>query len=194
MGCALLITSGEKASSLLRPLLEAGGFSDVREAASGQAAQAQLALSALEVVVLAAPLAGGELEKLAEDAALKTRAGVILVVGEWPEGSRAEEAGVLLMKRPFSAAAFLMAVRHARAIHRRLLRLAGENEKLHVRLDDMKLIGRAKLLLVKRFSMTEEQAHHYLQQQAMRERVSLGEAARSVVEGSDLAGGSSTGG
>ena len=56
-----------------------------------------------------------------------------------------------------------------------------ENEKLKHMVEDLKIIDRAKLLLVTCLNMTEEQAHRYLEKQAMDLRTSKLDVAKQVI-------------
>ncbi len=186
MGNALVISAGERSSALIRSMLEQAGIHDVRHASSKEAARAQLNREGLEVVVLAAPFPKVSLDELAAEAVRAAQAGVILVVEHWEDGKESEAVGAMLIKKPITQSAFLQAVRHASAMYRRSELILSENRRLHVRLDEVRMVSRAKLLMMNRFSMTEEQAHHYLERQAMRERISLGEAAKSVVANCEI--------
>ena len=46
-------------------------------------------------------------------------------------------------------------------------RVVKENTKLKSQVETMKLVNRAKILLMQNLRMTESQAHHYLEKQAM---------------------------
>ena len=56
-----------------------------------------------------------------------------------------------------------------------------ENNELKHLVEEMKVINKAKYLLMQCLSMTEEQAHQYLQKQAMDMRISKYDVAVSVV-------------
>ncbi len=60
----------------------------------------------------------------------------------------------------------------------RLLRLNAEKDTLQEKFDDMKLVNRAKLLLMERLKMTESEAHRYIEKQAM----NTGSRRRQVAE------------
>jgi len=186
VGNVLIVSAGERSTALIRSVLEQTDLRDIRYASCAEAARAQWGRPQLEVIVLAPPLPGSSLDVLAAEAVRATQAGVIVIVDEWEDGRTAEGIGALLMKKPVSQSAFVQAIRHARAVYRRAELLLSENKRLHVRLDEVRLISRAKLLMMKRFSMTEEQAHHYLERQAMKERISLGEAAKNIVTNCEM--------
>ena len=57
-----------------------------------------------------------------------------------------------------------------------------ENEKLRHIVEDMKIINRAKLLLITCLNMTEQEAHRYLEKQAMDMRMSKMQIAMQVIK------------
>ena len=56
-----------------------------------------------------------------------------------------------------------------------------ENLMLHKKLDDIKIINRAKAILMQYLSMTEQQAHRYLEKQAMDLRITRVEVAKNLL-------------
>ncbi|MBQ2427423.1 MAG: ANTAR domain-containing protein, partial [Ruminococcus sp.] len=63
----------------------------------------------------------------------------------------------------------------------RLLRVEQENDKLKHMVEDLKIIDRAKILLVTCLNMSEEQAHRYLEKQAMDMQTSKLAVAKQVI-------------
>lgn len=70
----------------------------------------------------------------------------------------------------------------------RLQQMSEELNAARNALDERKLIERAKLLLMKHRSLSEEQAHRLLRQMAMNQSRRLAEIARSVIEMADVWG------
>ena len=64
----------------------------------------------------------------------------------------------------------------------RMLTVNKENEKLRHIVEDMKIINRAKLLLITCLNMTEQEAHRYLEKQAMDMRMSKMQIAMQVIK------------
>ena len=56
-----------------------------------------------------------------------------------------------------------------------------ENVRLKKQIDDIRLINRAKYILMEYLSMTEAQAHRYLEKQAMDMRITKAEVAKSIL-------------
>lgn len=63
----------------------------------------------------------------------------------------------------------------------KMQRLKEQNEKLQKKMDDIKIIYRAKLCLMGYLDMTEEQAHRYIQKQAMDMRISPRQVAENLI-------------
>lgn len=67
------------------------------------------------------------------------------------------------------------------ALKNRLLNLKKENEKLRNKIEEIKIVDRAKLILMENENLNEEQAHKYIEKQAMNERVSRYLVAKDIL-------------
>lgn len=90
--------------------------------------------------------------------------------------------GAFVLGRPVSRAVLLQAVRLAGVAKENIIRVKEENRELAQRLDDMKVINRAKLCLMEYLKLTEEQAHRHIQKQAMDMRKSQREIAEDILK------------
>jgi response regulator NasT len=64
--------------------------------------------------------------------------------------------------------------------------LRTENSRLKNSLEELKVIDRAKCSLVAFRNMTEPQAHHYIEREAMNQRVAKKEVAAEILRYYDL--------
>ena len=92
------------------------------------------------------------------------------------------DAGVLVLTKPLERTGFLGAARLALATHHRIDALERENRKLRTRLDDLRLISRAKCVLIECCGMTEPEAHAYIEKRAMDTRQTRRDVARELLE------------
>src|SRR5699024_7629081 len=102
-----------------------------------------------------------------------TMAGVLLLVGAEQAGqvaAKTSDSGVLVLPKPVSRLLLQQSLRLAQASHRRLGKLIEENRRLRQKLEDQRLIGRAKCILIECCGMTEPEAHAYIERRAMDER------------------------
>ena len=69
----------------------------------------------------------------------------------------------------------------AAASYRRLNAVENENENLKRKLNELKLINRAKCLLIEKENLTEEEAHKKIERDAMRYRLSKVRIADEII-------------
>lgn len=73
--------------------------------------------------------------------------------------TRLEARGALVLQKPLNKALFLRTVRLAMVARRRLLEIKTENAGLHHKIEEIRLIDRAKCVLIQYLGLTEPQAH-----------------------------------
>ena len=118
------------------------------------------------------------------DFVTNTAAGVILLVkSELADdvADRVEPSGVLCLAKPMTRSAMLHTVKIALAAHNRLNQLLQEKRTLERRLEQQRLVDRAKFLLMEHASMSEAQAHRYIVKQSMDLRTTKEAVANQVL-------------
>ena len=128
-------------------------------------------------------------EGLALKAVRKTSAGCILLTGAEQADALAdklEDMGVLVLPKSADAALLRRAVKLIAASRSRIKGYVKENLKLHRRLDEIKAVNRAKLVLMQYLKFSEEQAHRYIEKQAMDLRMTRYEIAMKIIKTYDL--------
>ena len=168
----------------LRQLLLQQNIRPWGTAASAGEARRMLAGGAPALTVINAPLPDETGVELAMELAGATPSGVLLLVKAELMSmvyGPASEAGVLTVSKPLNPLLFEQAVLLGRAMHSRLRRLEDENAKLARRLEDMRVIDRAKCLLIERMRITETEAHRAIEKQAMDTRQSRAQVARGIL-------------
>ena len=60
--------------------------------------------------------------------------------------------------------------------------IVNENEKLKEKINDIRLIDRAKLTLIQYLKMSEEESHKYIEKQAMDLRITKVEVAKNILK------------
>ena len=77
-------------------------------------------------------------------------------------------------------------VQLAAATHNRLMTLNRENEQLHRKLDEIRLVDRAKCLLIEHERLTEAEAHRTIEKQAMDQRLPRARVAQLILDRYEL--------
>ncbi|MFA6841361.1 MAG: ANTAR domain-containing protein, partial [Sphaerochaetaceae bacterium] len=67
-------------------------------------------------------------------------------------------------------------------MRRRLVSLRSENSKLQRKIEEIKLVDRAKWALIQYLHMNEQQAHRYIEKQAMDLRQSRRDVAERIIK------------
>lgn len=180
----LVASGGDKAGGLLQELLRLAGFPAGAFAGSGSDARRLLLEGGFDLVVVNAPLPdelGHELAMMAAEEG----AGVILAVKADiadDVSQKVEDAGVFVLEKPLSRQVFFQSIKLMAAAQRRIALLRTENEKLRRRLEELRLVDRAKCLLIQHQGLSESEAHRLIEKQAMDRRLSRREIAWEIIE------------
>lgn len=179
----LLVSSSEKGKAQWEKLLGEGGFRELGFAASGGEARRLLLSGDWDILVVNAPLSDEFGHQLAMDAAEEGHGALLVVKSElWEEVSaRVTSSGVLTLGKPFSRGILAQALGLLQASQVKAERYRVENEKLRAKLEELRVISRAKCLLVEYLHLNEEQAHKYIERQAMEERKTRRAVAEEVL-------------
>lgn len=122
---------------------------------------------------------------LAIDAASHTATSVLMLVrAELADQVQAqlENYGVFVVAKPVARPLFDQAIRYAAVLRNRLMTVCAEKARLEKKLADVRVIDRAKCLLIQYRGLTEEQAHRAIEKQAMDTRQTRVAVAQTVID------------
>lgn len=185
MGSALIVSYTEKSIAFFVELLNAASINYIETMKSCGEARRALLDQDFDFVIINAPLRDETGETLSLDIASSGVSQVILVVNsEYYEdvAETTEEAGVLTIAKPISKEMFWSALKLAISAHNRLKRVNKENIKLRQKIDDIRIVDRAKYILFSHYKMSEEEAHKYIEKQAMDMRVTRRKIAENILK------------
>ena len=143
-----------------------------------------ISLAGYDIVLINAPLKDESGIDFALELASESSSGVLLIVGgEYYEQvlDKVLEYGVLTVSKPLSRQTLYEAVNLIVATKYRLRRVEVKNEKLTARMAEIKIINRAKWILISNLGLSEEEAHRVIEKQAMDERQSKREVAETII-------------
>lgn len=142
-----------------------------------------------DIIIISTPLEDEFGLDLAAELYGKSGAALIVIT----KGELAEEiqnklkfTGAFVIGRPTTRAALLQAVKFAGIAGENVKRLTEEKNRLERKIEDMKVINRAKGCLMEYLKLTEEQAHRYLQTQAMELGITFRKAAEDILMTYDI--------
>ena len=185
MGERVLLAGGtEKSRELLQTLAAPGSWECCKLCHSGGETRRALGEGEWSLLIINTPLGDESGLELAMEAAGRTMAAVLLLVkAELADAvaARVEESGVMVVPKPVPRLLFDQALRFAMAARSRLTALRRENMRLEKKVEEMRLVDRAKCALIQHRGMTEQQAHPYLEKKAMDTRKTRGTVAMEVL-------------
>lgn len=181
---ALIVSKTESGIKAISSLLACESYDDVACTLSVDDAKERVRDTDLDLIIINTPLDSETGLEFSLYCAERTKACVILIVKQ-EKAMQAWELvnsrGVLVISKPLNKHLFHHYIIFTDSFKKRLLSVSRENEKLKSEMEEMKIIGRAKLLLISCLSMTEAQAHRYIERQAMNMRKSKLEIAKQVI-------------
>ena len=185
MASALVVTYTEKSIGFFVELLTAAEIDDRVHVKSCGEARRLLLERDFDYVIINGPLKDERGESLSMDIAENGLTQVILIVSnEFYEAisQTTEEAGVLTVVKPLSKDILWSALKLAMSAHNRFKKINKENMKLKQRIEDIRVIDRAKYILFSHYKMSEEEAHRYIEKQAMDMRVTRRTIAENILK------------
>ena len=184
MNSILIANSALKNQNYLKDLVSSGDCETLDFASSGSEARRMVIDADYDLVIINTPLSDEFGHGFALYCADSTVSGVMLLVKSDLADSileRVEDFGIFVLEKPFHKPFFYQAVKLLEASRSRLLGLKNENVQLQKRIEEIRIIDRAKCVLMERLSLSEDQAYSYLKRHAMDMRVTKEKVARAVL-------------
>ena len=184
MESALIVSHTEKSIAFFTEMLRAASCNQIVTLPLCGDARRLLLERDFDVVIINAPLRDESGENLARHIASEGRSQVILAVKSehFDEVSAAtEDDGVFTSAKPINRTIFWSVLKLAKAGQKRLQRLRAENSKLTQKIEDIRIIDRAKCLLIAYLKISEQEAHRSIEKQAMDMRISRREVAEGIL-------------
>ena len=166
----LLVSASQKFNNAVLPLLPARQFSPIVQIADVSGARRCLLERSFDLLIINAPLPDEFGTKLALDICESTQSGVLLLVKAEQYSDltgRVVSSGVLTLSKPTTPALFTQSVQLLCATRERLRRMEQKTATLEEKMEEIRLVNRAKWILIDQLKMTENEAHKFIERQAM---------------------------
>ena len=180
----LVVGGGKNSIDSLSALLPKDNYEFVSHVESAVHASRAVLTTAYDLVVIITPLRDEYGIQLALKLADANYGVLILVDADHYDSTcyKVEDAGVMTMAKPLTRRGFYSSMRLLSALRGKLLAMEQKEKQLQKKMQDMNVINRAKWTLIENRHMTENEAHHYIERQAMNLRISRREAAETVLK------------
>jgi len=180
----LVLSAAEKMNSALAMLLPESHYQPVRFVSSVSAGRRAWSERSYDFVIVNSPLPDDVGIRFAIDTAASAGTVVLLLVrAELHDGVRDKvlEHGVYTLARPLSRPVLSLALDWMAANRERLRKLEKKTLSVEEKMEEIRLVNRAKWLLISELKMDEPQAHRYIEKQAMDLCVSRREVAEEII-------------
>ncbi|HIQ67498.1 MAG TPA: ANTAR domain-containing protein [Candidatus Faecousia excrementigallinarum] len=182
--CVLVVSSTESFGTSMAPLLPPTDYYPVVYARSSGEAQRLLAESSYDIVIINTPLSDDFGLGLACYVSSNTTAGVLLLVknDRYTETSaKVLSYGVLTLPKPTSSQMITQTLGVLCATRERLRQMEEKQLSVEQKMEEIRLVNRAKWLLIETLGMSESDAHRYIEKQAMDLRISKAQVAKNII-------------
>lgn len=181
----LVVSSAENFTNALCELLPESKFDPVRTASSISAAERALAEREYDYVIINAPLPDDIGTRFAIDiCGSKNTVVLLLIRAELHEEihDRVAEHGVFTLPKPTSKPAIITALSWMSSARERLRKTEKKTFSIEEKMEEIRLVNRAKWLLISELKFDEPEAHRYIEKQAMDRCVSRKMIAEVIIK------------
>lgn len=93
-----------------------------------------------------------------------------------------QEHGIATLPKPLDPALLQTTLSLIKSVNKKLQKYQSENAKLKRQLEDIKLVDRAKFILISHLNMSETESHKYIERQAMNTRTPRRTIAENILK------------
>lgn len=182
----LIVSPNGKGHMNLKSLLTNNGVKgSMTSSFSCSKAKQEILSMDFDLIIIDAPLNDENGIDFAASISKTSRATVLLLIEERYIGdisSKVSKFGTLVLGKPLNSLLLFQSLILANSINIKLKGITDENRKLRKKLDEIKIVNKAKFLLIQHLKFDEQKAHRYIEKRAMDQRKSKGEIAIEILK------------
>ena len=181
----LVVSAAQKFNEAFAAMLPGSEYYPVRFVGNIAAARREMVNKTYDLVIINAPLPDDFGTRFAIDVSAKSSAIVLLFVknDRYPEVyGKVMEHGVLAVSKPTSTQMVAQSLRVMCTMRERLRMMEAKQATVEDKIAEIRLFNRAKWLLIEHEGISEADAQHRLEKQAMDSRVSKKKVAEEIIK------------
>ncbi|MEE0111149.1 MAG: ANTAR domain-containing protein [Oscillospiraceae bacterium] len=181
----LVVSSAQKFNDALTQMLPGSDYYPVNFVSNVAAARRELLGRVYDFVIINAPLPDDPGTRFAIDACSKTGTVVLLLIRSevYDEiNAKVASQGVFTLPKPIATQTLQQGLKWMASARERLRKLEQKATTIEEKMEEIRLVNRAKWILIEQLKMTEEEAHHHIEKQAMDRCVSRKEIALGLIK------------
>lgn len=185
MESVLIVSNTSTTMGIISDLIVSQTFSRIVTAQSGSEARRNILENEFDLIIVDTPVKDEFGDGFATDASENSSSGVILIVDYDKLNDMnmvVEDYGIFVVPRSVTPDFFYQAVKLLLASRKKNQKLMEENKKLMNKMEETRMVGRAKCVLIERLKMTETQAHRYIEKQSMNLRQNRMSVAENILK------------
>ena len=181
----LIVSAAQKFNDAIAPMLPGTDYYPVTFVQSVSAARRELLDRSYDMVIVNSPLPDDFGTRFAIDAAASPGAVVLLLVRTelYEEtDAKASPQGVFTLAKPTPAQTLRQGLKWMTAARERLRKLEKKTVSIEEKMAEIRLVDRAKWILIEQLKMTEADAHRYIEKQAMDRCTTRKDIAQGIIK------------
>ena len=181
----LTVSATDSFTSAFADLLPETRYSPVHTVASVSAAKRVLAEKAFDFVIINAPLPDDVGTRFAIDICTSKQSAVLLLVKNDVHAGihdKVAEYGVFTLPKPTSKPTMLHALNWMESARERLRQSEKKSLSIEEKMAEIRLVNKAKWILISELSMSEPESHRYIEKQAMDRCISKRTIAEEIIK------------
>lgn len=181
----LIVSAAGSLTSAFADLLPEARYSPVRTVSSISAARRAAAAKAYDFVIINSPLPDDMGVRFAIDLCSSRQSVVLLLVkSDLHNGihEQVTEYGVFTLSKPISKTTMTYALSWLESARERLRQFEKKSLSIEEKMAEIRLVNKAKWLLISQLSMSEPKAHRYIEKQAMDRCVTRQTIAEEIIK------------
>ena len=180
----LIVSTTPSFASFASELLSQNSFYPVKKVSSVTEARHALSIRSYDVLIVNYPLLDETGLELSMEMSRDCSSVVLMMVPATMYGdveAKTRGSGVFLLKKPFSLITLSQSLSWLRSASDRVRSVQSGRVKLEEKIDEIRLVTRAKLILMENLKMTEDEAHKSITHEAMDRCMSKREVANTIL-------------
>ena len=180
----LIVSASESFTDNVIAFLPEATYRPINFAGSVSEAQRIVAERFYDLIMINSPLPDDFGAKFAIDVSEKSLSVVLLFVrsdGYLAVCDKVSDFGVFTVRKPLPSQSVSQALDFIRATRERLRKMEKKTVSLEEKMAEIKIVNRAKWALINSLNMTENDAHRYIEKQAMDRCVSKKQIAEEIL-------------
>ncbi len=185
MDSALIIANGENGSLAIHNILKSLSFKKITTAKTCGEARRICSEQDFDLYIINSPVGSESGEDLAKELVHGNISQVIFLAnndGYDYMANRLEAYGIITVAKPINKNMLIMALNLSKAVHSRMQSMQNTTVKLTRKIEDIRIIDRAKCVLISHLGMSEGEAHKHIEKKAMDTRASRREVAEGILK------------